>query len=132
MPYSPEDILTLEELATKLRLDPRTVKRVASALGGKRFGNRWRFKWGTVMEYFNNANFETKQRQQVDGEGGYGRQAGGLQDVPARQEARPGVAGSKRMGGRAAQAGRGGATATTAGGSETPDPYGLREALGLG
>ena len=122
MEYAPEEILTLSQVAEKLRLDPRTVKRVAFALGGRRIGNRWRFKWGAVLEYFNNADFETEQRQSLDGEGGYRRQAGGLQDVSARQEARPGMAGRKRMGGRTAQIGDG----------MESDPYGLRKALGLG
>ena len=129
---APDDFLTLDELANALRLDPRTVKRVAYALGGKRFGNRWRFKWGSVMEYFSNANFETEKRQSLDGEGGYRRQAGGLQDVSARQETRPGVAGRKRVGGGTAQAGRSGPTAHADGAAASPDPYGLRTALGLG
>ena len=129
---APDDFLTLDELANALRLDPRTVKRVAYALGGKRFGNRWRFKWGTVMEYFSNADFENGQRQSVDGAGGFGRQAGCLQDVSARQEARPGLAGGKRMGGGATQTGRSGPTPRSGGGGDAPDPYGLREALGLG
>ena len=121
---APDDFLTLDELANALRLDPRTVKRVGYALGGKRFGNRWRFKWGTVMEYFNNANFETKQRQQVDGEGGYGRQAGGLQDVPARPERRARMEGRKRLGGRNSEG--------VQNERSEEDPFGLRKALGLG
>lgn len=47
-----DDILTLTEVAAALRLDPRTVRRVASELGGRRCGSRWRFRWGTVMEWF--------------------------------------------------------------------------------
>lgn len=132
MEYVPEEFLTLAEVAEKLRLDPRTVRRVASILGGKRIGNRWRFKWGTVMEYFSNADFETGQRQSLDGAGGDGRQAGGLQDVPARKKARPELAGSQRVGGRTAKTGRGGSTPGPSGESRTDDPYGLRAALGLG
>ena len=47
-----DDILTLAEVSAALRLDPRTVRRVASRIGGRRIGNRWRFRWGTVMEFF--------------------------------------------------------------------------------
>lgn len=122
MEYAPDDILTLSEVAEKLHLDPRTVKRVASALGGRRIGYRWRFKWGAVLEYFNNADIETEQRKSLDGEGGNRRQAGRLQDVPARKKGRPGVAGRKRVGGTGAREGAGGDS----------DPYGLRKALGLG
>ena len=48
--HAPDSILTLAEVAQALRLDPRTVKRVAGELGGKRIGNRWRFQWGRVLE----------------------------------------------------------------------------------
>ncbi|SBW10813.1 DNA-binding domain protein (modular protein) [uncultured delta proteobacterium] len=122
MEYAPEEILTLSQVAEKLRLDPRTVKRVAFALGGRRIGNRWRFKWGAVLEYFNNADFETEQRKSLDGAGGDRRQAGRLQDVPARKERRPGMAGCKRMGGNGTEEGVGGHN----------DPNGLRKAYGLG
>ena len=50
--YAPDAILTLDEVSDALRLDPRTVKRVAEELGGKRIGRRWRFQWGRVLEYF--------------------------------------------------------------------------------
>jgi hypothetical protein len=122
MKYAPDDILTLGAVAEKLHLDPRTVKRIASLLGGKRIGNRWRFKWGNVLEYFNNADIETEQRQSLDGAGGDRRQASRLQDVSPRKERRPGVAGRKRMGG--------GTTPTGNGWSD--DPYGLRKAYALG
>ena len=122
MEYAPNDILTLGEVSEKLHLDPRTVKRIASALGGRRIGNRWRFKWGAVLEYFNNADFETEQRKSLDGAGGDRRQAGRLQDVPARKERRPGMAGCKRMGGNGTEEGVGGHN----------DPNGLRKAYGLG
>ena len=55
-------ILTLKEVAQALRLDPRTVKEVAFALGGRRIGYRWRFRWGTVLEYFSNADFQQCRR----------------------------------------------------------------------
>ena len=48
--WEADDVLSLDEVATALRLDRRTVRRVAFQLGGKRFGRRWRFRWGTVME----------------------------------------------------------------------------------
>lgn len=122
MKFAPDDILTLGEVAVELHLDPRTVKRMAFTLGGRRIGNRWRFKWGTVLEYFNNADIETEQRKSLDGAGGDRRQAGGLQDVSARKKGRPGMAGRKRMGGGAAQAGDG----------RDRDPHGLGKAYGLG
>ena len=51
MVHDENKILTLKEVAQELRLDPRTVKEVAFALGGRRIGYRWRFRWGTVLEY---------------------------------------------------------------------------------
>ena len=51
MAHDENKILTLKEVAQELRLDPRTVKEVAFALGGRRIGYRWRFRWGTVLEY---------------------------------------------------------------------------------
>ena len=122
MEYAPDDVLTLRQVALRLQLDPRTVKRVASALGGRRIGYRWRFKWGAVLEYFNNADIETEQRKALDGAGGHRRQAGCLQDVSTGKKGRPGMAGRKRVGG--------GATSTGAGGYS--DPNGLGKAFGLG
>lgn len=122
MDYNTEDIVTLKEVAKKLRLDPRAVKRVAFAMGGKRFGNRWRFKWGSVLEYFSNAYFENGQGKPLDGASGDRRQTGSLSDVSTWKETRPGMAGCKRMGG--------GATRTVAG--EFDDPHGLRKAYALG
>lgn len=122
MNYAENSILTLKELAEELRLDPRTVKRVASELGGRRIGNRWRFRWGTVMETFNNAHVTQRQRQRLVGQGNGERQAGSLQDVPARQERRSRMEGRKTMGGRTDPVGAGG----------SGDPYGLGTAYVLG
>ena len=107
-------ILTLKEVAQALRLDPRTVKEVAFALGGRRIGYRWRFRWGTVLEYFSNADVETGQRKLLDGESRRERQADSLQNVPGREKAWPGMAGRKRMGGRAKRLAREGMTIPTA------------------
>ena len=82
----PDDILSLAELAKVLQLDPRTVKRVATQLGGKCFGTRWRFRWGTVMRYFNNANDPERPRKPVDGQDQYQRRAGGEPDVSGRKK----------------------------------------------
>ena len=45
MVHDENKILTLKEVAQELRLDPRTVKEVAFALGGRRIGYRWSFQW---------------------------------------------------------------------------------------
>ena len=55
--YPPDAILSLTQMAEALHLDRKTVVRLASVLGGRRFGRRWRFRWGSAMEVFNaNAN----------------------------------------------------------------------------
>lgn len=113
-----DTILTLQQVAHRLRLDPRTVKKIAYLLGGRRIGYRWRFRWGTVLEYFSNADVETGQRKLLDGESHRERQAGSLQNVPGREKAWPGMAGRKRMGGRAKKARTGG----------DDDPHGIRTA----
>ena len=122
MTYEDNEILTLKEVAQALRLDPRTVKEVAFALGGRRIGYRWRFRWGTVLEYFSNADVETRQRKLLDGESHRERQAGSLQNVPGREKAWPGMAGRKRMGGRAKKTRTG----------RDDDPHGIRTAYGMG
>ena len=109
-----DTILTLQQVAHRLRLDPRTVKKIAYLLGGRRIGYRWRFRWGTVLEYFSNADVETGQRKLLDGESHRERQAGSLQNVPGREKAWPGMAGRKRMGGRAKRLAREGMTIPTA------------------
>ena len=68
MPHDVNKIMTLKEVAQALCLDPRTVKEVAFVLGGRRIGYRWRFRWGTVLEYFSNADVKTGQEKLLDGE----------------------------------------------------------------
>ena len=99
-----------------------TLKEVAFALGGRRIGYRWRFRWGTVLEYFSNADVETRQRKLLGGESHRERQADSLQNVPGREKAWPGMAGRKRMGGRAKKARTG----------RDDDPHGIRTAYGVG
>lgn len=69
-PY--DAILTLRQVAAKLRLDPRTLRGVAVDMGGRRFGRCWRFHWGAVMEYFTNAKFAYRQKQSMARKG-YGK-----------------------------------------------------------
>ena len=80
-------IMTLKEVAQELRLNPRTVKEVAFALGGRRIGYRWRFRWGTVLEYFSNADVETGQRKLLDDESHREQQANSLHHVSGREKA---------------------------------------------
>lgn len=65
------------------------LKEVAFALGGRRIGYRWRFRWGTVLEYFSNADVETRQRKLLGGESHRERQADSLQNVPGREKHGP-------------------------------------------
>ena len=97
--YHYDDFLTIQELSKALRLDRRTIEEVAYDLGGRRFGNRWRFHWGTVVEYFRNADTETGQRKLLDGASHPRWKASNVQDVPIGKEARKILARSKRMGG---------------------------------
>jgi len=126
MPYEPDDILNLREVADYLRLDPRTVLQIASRLGGRRTGRRWRFRFGDVTEFFH-AYITQDQRQCVVGEGCRGRQTGCLPTVPARQKRRPGMEGRETMGGGSAK----NRTDAKGDGADS-DPFGLRKALGLG
>jgi hypothetical protein len=80
----PDDILDLTELAKELQLAPRTVKRVASHLGDKCFGNRWRFCWGTVMERVSNAYPAKESGKSVDGQNQHQWQASSDPDVCSR------------------------------------------------
>jgi uncharacterized phage protein gp47/JayE len=48
-------------------------------------GNGWRFRWGTVMEVFSDANTTERQEWMV-GQGGDCRPAGGQPDVSARPQ----------------------------------------------
>ncbi|WP_298031735.1 hypothetical protein, partial [uncultured Desulfovibrio sp.] len=52
MSHDVDKIMTLQEGAQALCLDPRMLKEVAFALGGRRIGYRWRFRWGTVFGVF--------------------------------------------------------------------------------
>ena len=119
--YSPDDFLTLKQLARVLKLDPRTVKRVAFQLGGRRMGQCWRFNWGAVLEFFH-ADIETRQGRPLAGPRGAGRKTDRLQNVPSRKKIRAAMAGRKKMG-------RGTACK---GDSGTGDPHGLGTAYGLG
>lgn len=125
MQRDPDEILTLAELATALKLDPRTVKRAAYRLGGECIGNRWRFRWGTVMESFGNANSAERQRELLDGACDNQRKNCGNAVISGRAQTRPGMDGMQKMGG--------GAKKRTAPNREKPaDPYGLRAAVGMG
>ena len=97
--YSPDDFLTLKQLARVLKLDPRTVKRVAFQLGGRRMGQCWRFNWGAVLEFFH-ADIETRQGRPLAGPRGAGRKADRLQNVPSRKKIRAAMAGRKKNGKR--------------------------------
>ena len=98
--WEADDVLSLDEVATALRLDRRTVRRVAFQLGGKRFGRRWRFRWGTVMEFFN-AHETQEPGELLAGACRHRRPAGGQQGFPSGPQQRPGVDGGQDMGGRA-------------------------------
>ncbi len=117
-----DDFLSLRQVSKKLGLDPRTVKRVAYDLGGRRFGNRWRFNWGTVMEYFKNAKFESGQRKPMVGKGSNRREASYLQILSSREEARTGMESCQGMGGEAESSCSTGSC----------DPFGLRKAYLVG
>lgn len=124
-PYSADSILTLKQVAEALQLDQRTVRRIISEIGGKRIGTCWRFRWGTVMEYFSDANFEKRSRECLAGKGHNRRQNSGHQIFPGGPQKRPGMDGRKAMGD--------GKEKGTAGRTEKErDPHGLRSALGLG
>lgn len=149
----PDDILDLKTLAKALDLDPRTVKGVAVELGGKCFGNRWRFRWGTVMEIFNHADFTTGQRQSMVGAADSERPIPGRKILSGRAETGSGMDGRESVGGKhktgyrkvdgtgndacASHASSGASTGTaipgrSGTGNEAKDPFGLRAALGVG
>ena len=120
--YDSNEILCINQVAQRLSLDRRTVRRVASSLGGRRFGNRWRFRWGAVLEYFDNAYIETGQRKLLDGTGTYKWQTDRQQDVPSREKRWPRMEGCKAMGGRSKEICL----------RKEDDPFGLGEAYLLG
>ncbi|MDE7065390.1 MAG: hypothetical protein K2O70_07980, partial [Desulfovibrionaceae bacterium] len=96
--YLPDAILTLSEVCAALRLDPRTVKRIACHLGGRRTGRRWRFRWGTVMEFFN--AYETQESGRLLARaGGRQRKTDGQQGVPSGPREGAGVDRRQKLGG---------------------------------
>lgn len=123
--YPADAILTLTQISKALRLDRKTVVRLASVLGGRRFGRRWRFRWGSVMEVFN-ANANQSQGQCLAGQSPNQWQGGGQQDISARAQKRPGVDAGPAMGNRKKKGNPAGAE------QQESDAYGLRAALGLG
>lgn len=124
--YVPDSILTLAEISRALRLDQRTVSRIASVLGGKRIGRCLRFRWGTVMEAFSDANFEERSRECLVGQSHHQRSNGGHQVFPSGSQKRPRVDGGEKLGGKQKKGTSG------SGGGQKEDAYGLRAALGLG
>ncbi len=122
MEYITEKFLTLQQLSNALQLDPRTVKKLAWTLGGRRIGYRWRFKLSTVLEIFDNAKFENGQRKPMDGPSCSERQASSLQILSSRKKIRPRMESRQRMGGRTKKNSL----------SWDSDSYGLGAAYGVG
>ena len=85
-------------MAQALRLDQRIVSHIALELGGRRIGRRWRFRWGTVMEFFNNANFEKRSRNAWLARVIINGQILDTQVFPSRSEKRAGMDGRAEMG----------------------------------
>lgn len=123
--YSPDKIMNLKELAQALSLDPRSVRRIALELGGRRIGTCWRFRWGEIMEYFSDAYFEKRSRQCVAGEGDCTRQNGGHEILSRRSPQRARMDGRKKMGDRKKKG-------ISCGIGEEADAHGLRAAYELG
>ena len=124
--YLPDDILTLREVARALRVDPRTVRRIAFTLGGKRFGCSWRFRWGTVMEYFKNANTEKRPRRYLACACPDQWQGGGFEGFSSRQAERARMGSSPKLG-NPAKKGNSGRF-----GGKAEDAHGLGAILGVG
>ena len=120
--YDDDDILSTIQLAKRLEVDPKAIRRVASLIGGRRIGYRWKFRWGTVKEFFKNAYFETGQGQLLDGpcEGKWQADCEPL--LWLWKERRPRVEGSEGMGGGTNK------SANVWG----QDPFGLRAAYLMG
>ena len=116
--YDDDDILSTIQLAKRLEVDPKAIRRVASLIGGRRIGYRWKFRWGTVKEFFKNAYFETGQGQLLDGPGEDKWQADCEPLLWLWKERRPRVADCEGMGGGANK------SANVWG----QDPFGLRAA----
>lgn len=121
-----DDILYLKEVAKALRLDPRTVKRIACELGGKHIGRCWRFRWGTVMEYFSNAYVEKRPKQCLVGQSRSEWEGSEQQILPSRAQKGSRVDGGKTMGDRSKK------RIPPGTGKKEDDPHGLRASLGLG
>jgi len=120
--YDDDDILSTIQLAKRLEVDPKAIRRVASLIGGRRIGYRWKFRWGTVKEFFKNAYFETGQGQLLDGPGEGKWQADCEPLLWLWKERRPRVEGCEGMGGGANK------SANVWG----QDPFGLRAAYLVG
>ncbi|MFG6374978.1 MAG: helix-turn-helix domain-containing protein [Desulfovibrio sp.] len=123
--FLPDTILTIKEVSKILQLDPRTVSQIAYALGGRRVGRSWRFRWGTLMEFFNDANFEKGSWECLVSQSKHLWRNCRNEVLSAGQEKRPGMDGSPEMGNRTKK------RTFTKGSPEGEDPYGLRAALGV-
>ena len=124
--YLPDSILTLSEVSQALRLDQRIVSRIALQLGGKRVGRYWRFRWGTVMEYFSDANIEERSWKRLAGQSDHKRRNSGQLVLSGRSEKGARMDGRKEMGDSKKKGNSG---------KNQPgqtDTFGLRAALGLG
>lgn len=122
--YPPDAILSLVEIAQALHLDRKTVSRLAYSIGGRRFGRRWRFRWGTVMESFNADKTET-EGQLLACESGDQWSASGQQAFSGWPNKRAGMGRGEKLGGATE---KGIARAN----GKTEDSFGLRAALGVG
>jgi len=122
----PDSILTLDEISLALRLDQHVVKRIALKIGGRRFGSQWRFRWGTVMEYFQNANFKKRSRECMACESCDKWGDCGQQVFPARTDKWAGMDSSQKLGGGKEK------RAASGQDKKEQDPFGLRDILGLG
>ena len=123
--YPPDAILSLNQMAAALHLDRKTVVRLASMLGGRRFGRRWRFRWGSAMEVFN-ANANQGQGECLAGQSDNQWAGGGQQDFSSWAQERPRVDAGAPVGDRKK---KGNSRSSK---SQDGDAYGLRAALGLG
>lgn len=124
--FLPDTILTIKEVSKILQLDPRTVSQIAYALGGRRVGRSWRFRWGTLMEFFNDANFEKGSWECLVSQSKHLWRNCRNEVLSAGQEKRPGMAGRKEMGDTEEKRNFGKIRPTGS------DAYGLRAALGVG
>lgn len=65
-----EDVLNAEEVAQLLRINPRTVKRLASQhiLPGFRVGSQWRFRREAIEAYIRKQERLSEDQERGDGE----------------------------------------------------------------